>query len=59
MADTGILYAQLSSFTCGKSGQVLITYSLGVACDMPDLHYNTHTHTHTGTLSSYMYEYIV
>ena len=44
MADTGILDALLSSFTRGKSGQVLITYSLGAAYDMTDLHYNTQTH---------------
>ena len=41
MMYNGILkHAPLSSFTKSKSGQVLITYSLGGANDMTDLYYN-------------------
>ena len=37
-----ILRALFTSFTKGKSGQVLIKYSLGAAYDMTYLHYNSH-----------------
>ena len=42
LADNGILHALFTSFTQGKSGQVLIKYSLGAAYDMTYLHYNSH-----------------
>ena len=34
LADNGILHALFTSFTKGKSGQVLINHSLGAAYDM-------------------------
>ena len=41
MLCNGILkHALLSSSTLSKSGQVLIMYSLGAACDLTDLLYN-------------------
>ena len=42
LADNGILHILFTSFTYGKSGQVLIKYSLGADYDMTYLHYNSH-----------------
>ena len=40
MVCNGIFkHAPLSSFTLSESGQVLMTYPLGAAYDMTDLHY--------------------